>query len=110
MGLAILSIQTGLHPPQSIGAVLEGKVVPGQTFSKLPLAPAEPLLLRELNYRHEGVTSLARFLSETQAERDHFCDHTVVPHVFDKAPGPAAEFLASLHQTGGHAWKILNGR
>ena len=80
------------------------------------MAPAQPLLLRELNYRQEGINGrngrngLADFLSQTEPVRTNFCEKTVVPHVFEKAPGPSAEFVADLHQTGGAAWNILNRR
>jgi hypothetical protein len=56
------------------------------------------------------MQGIAAFLSGTKLQRDDFCDKVVVPHVYEKAPKPTAEFLESLHQTGGCAWKILNGR
>lgn len=111
MGLAFLAIQADLRPADSITAVLNGSSIPGKGFSKLPLAPAEPLLLRELTYRDEGgVESIANFLTETKQERELFCESVVVPHVFEKAPRPVASFVCSLHQTGGYAWNIKNGR
>ena len=111
MGLAFLSIQADLTPADSITAVLNGSAVPGKNFTKLPLAPAEPLLLRELNYRDDGGAEvIAAFLAETAQKREEFCQTVVVPHVFEKAPKPVALFVCSLHQTGGYAWNIQNGR
>lgn len=109
MGLAFLSIQVDYTPQESIGAVLSGNKVPGKNFEKIPLAPAEPLLLRELNYKDDGLhNNIASLLSNTKDQRDWFCNEKVLPHVWKEAPKPAADFVNELHQTGGCAWKIKN--
>jgi tRNA pseudouridine(38-40) synthase len=108
MGLAFLSIQVDYTSEESIGAVLNGTKVPGQKFAKIPLAPAEPLLLRELNYKDDGMQGIAALLNNTKDQRDRFFNEKVLPHVLEKAPKPAAEFVNELHQTGGCAWKIKN--
>ena len=116
MGLAFLCIQAELPPDQTIGAILRGAAVPGQSgvIQRIPLAPAEPLLLRELNYRTDGAdfAVLADLLASCKVERDKFCDAVVRPHVFEKAPRPVASFVKELHQTGGfiHQINIKNSR
>ena len=110
MGLAFLCIHANLEPQDSISSILNGTTVPGKNFSKIPLAPAEPLLLRELNYRQDGETPLADFLAGSRGERETFLQEKVLPHVFEKSPRPIAGFVASLHQTGGYAWNVLNNR
>ncbi|KAJ1482024.1 pseudouridine synthase [Baffinella frigidus] len=98
MGLAMLALQSGVDAKTLFDEAFTGDP---RSF-KIPLAPAEPLLLSKLDFQVEQWLAafveqwLAAFVAGAASGPASFEKDEVIPHVRQKCTGPIAEFVQSL--------------